>query len=96
LGDYFPFGFQPIFTGELAVTRVLKTKTAEKGAKTNPPKNQRLRFLGVYPFFQTMIPVHCYTKHIQTPFINEEKAFGSSPGNAHCENSAKVLMWWPP
>jgi len=42
LGDYFPFGFQPIFTGELAVTRVLKTKTAEKGAKTNPPKNQRL------------------------------------------------------
>ena len=55
-----------------------------------------VRFRGGCPFFQIMIPVQCYTKHIQTPFINKEKDFGSSPGNAHCENSAKVLMWWPP
>ena len=83
------------------------TKDWEMVWINNPPKNQWLegpktmgyrfvRFRGGCPFFQIMIPVQCYTKHIQTPFINKEKDFGSSPGNAHCENSAKVLMWWPP
>ena len=36
-----------------------------------------------------------YQTHPNT-FYQRRKGFRISPGNAHCENSAKVLMWWPP
>ena len=54
-----------------------------------------LDFWGCIDFFKNDSSSMLYQTHTNT-FINEEKAFGSSPGNAHCENSAKVLMWWPP